>query len=331
MNRKATAIAPSNIAFIKYWGTQDTEQVLPFNPSISMTLRDCVSRCTVELLPAGEGSEVLLRTASGELEVAPPSFAAGVDRHAEALIGGLGGGYRIGTQNSFPTGAGLASSASGFAALTLAILTAAGDDTDAETLSILARRSGSGSAARSVLGGYVQWPPDEDAAGPALSLVSADHWELCDVVAVVDSRPKEVSSREGHRRAPTSPHFGSRMAELPTRLEAVRAAIQTKSLAELGPVIEEEAIELHLIAMSSRPPIYYWKPGTLEVLAEARRLRGTGVGVWATIDAGPNVHLICEPGDEEAVAGAMEELDAVEQVIRDRVGPGPRTTEEHLF
>ena len=151
------------------------------------------------------------------------------------------------------------------------------------------------------------------------------------MVAVVDSQPKEVSSREGHRRAPTSPHFRSRRIELPARLETVRGAIQAKSLAELGPVIEEEAIELHLIAMSSRPPIYYWKPGTLEVLAEARRLRGDGVGVWATIDAGPNVHLICEPGDEEAVAGAMEDLDAVEQVIRDRVGPGPRTTEEHLF
>ena len=199
-------------------------------------------------------------------------------------------------------------------------------------LSVLARRSGSGSAARSVLGGYVEWPSvPGDAASPAGQIATPDHWELRDVIVVVSSEAKRVSSREGHLRAPSSPHFERRQELLPERLEVMRQALAARDLERLGEAIETEAIELHLVAMSSLPPIFYWRPGTLEVLARVRALRGEGIGVWATMDAGPNVHLICEPGDESGVVEAMRELAVVESLIRDRVGGGPRVSDEHLF
>ena len=182
------------------------------------------------------------------------------------------------------------------------------------------------------MGGYVEWPGvAEDPESPARQVGTPDHWTLCDVVAIVDDGPKGVSSRDGHRRAPRSPYFDRRQALLADRLETVRAAIAARDLDRLGHAIEAEAIDLHLIAMSSTPPIHYWRPGTLAVMSRMRALRDDGVAVWATMDAGPNVHLICAPDDEETVAEAMAALPEVGSVIRDRVGGDPTTVEEHLF
>jgi diphosphomevalonate decarboxylase len=330
MSSRATAIAPSNIAFIKYWGARDPERALPFNPSISMTLSACVSRCTVEHLPEFDSVEVLWRDGDG-LTTAPGPFREGVVRHVERLCAwaGASGGFRIATENSFPTGAGMASSASGFAALTLATTAALGQTLEARDASILARSSGSGSAARSVLGGYVEWPvgTPED---PAVQIASADHWQLSDVVAVVSLEPKSTSSREGHRRATSSPFFEKRQELLPKRLERVRTAIAERDISLLGPVLEEEALELHLVAMSSRPPIFYWTAGTIAALRRVRAMRGEGLAAFATIDAGPNVHVICPTGEETAVAEALGKLEEVERVIVDRVGSGPRFSDDHL-
>jgi diphosphomevalonate decarboxylase len=233
---------------------------------------------------------------------------------------------RVTTGNSFPAAAGLASSASGFAALTVAGAAALGLDLDAGGLSSLARASGSGSAARSVLGGYVEWP--EPAGGDpddprAAQLAPAGHWDLRDVIAVVAAEAKEVSSLAGHRRAATSPYFARRLELVPDRLARVRRALAGRDLELLGATIEEEAIDLHLVAMSSRPAIHYWSPGTVAVLAAVRELRGTGVAAWSTMDAGPNVHVICGPEAEEAVAGRLAGIAAVREVLRDGVGDGP--------
>jgi diphosphomevalonate decarboxylase len=239
---------------------------------------------------------------------------------------------RIAAFNNFPTGAGLASSAAGFTALTVAVLGAFGYEPDPTELSVMARLSGSGSAARSVFGGYVEWPAGaHESAGHAVQLAPPEYWDLCNVIAIVDPSPKSVSSREGHRAAPSSPYYERRQEELPGRLEIVRRAIAARDLELLGPVIEKDAVELHLVAMSSEPPIFYWQAGTLAVLEAARTLRAAGTRVFATIDAGPNVHLICRPRDEEAVAAALERLDHVRSVIRDRVGGAPTLEAEHLF
>jgi diphosphomevalonate decarboxylase len=355
---KATASAPANIAFVKYWGARDPARALPLAPSISMTLERCRSRTTVVPLPAsraGDADEVLLRGPRGELEPAPERFAARVWRHLDALrdwaAGGEGAGaarprFRVATENSFPAAAGLASSASGFAALATAVAAALGRDPLGDPgrgglgraeLSSLARRSGSGSAARSVLGGYVEWPSEaaggDDDDPRAAEIASAAHWPLADVIALVEEAPKTVSSLDGHRLAPTSPHFARRLAELPGRLDEVRAAIRERDLGRLGPVLEEEAVELHLIAMSSRPPIFYWRPGTLAVLEEVRAVRapGSGLAAWATMDAGANVHVVCPAEEAGEVAARLARLPEVRSVIEDRVGDGPALHDEHLI
>lgn len=343
---RATAQAPSNIAFVKYWGARDLKRALPYNPSISMTLANCVSRSTVEVLPDGAPDQVLLGGDSGELSLAPTAFADRVCQHLVTLRAETGtqGGFRVATKNSFPTGAGIASSASGFAALTLAVTAALGLEYSDEELSILARRSGSGSAARSLMGGYVELPTgmvssdgnsetssSEDSLSFSIQLAEADHWDLRDVVAIVETGPKEISSLEGHKRSLTSPYYPRRQELLAQRLHVVRQAIAERSFSALGPVLEEEAIDLHLIAMSSRPPVFYWNPATLALLSTVRTLRDEGLPAYSTMDAGANVHVICEPEHEPEIARRLMAVRGVRRIIRDRVGAGPRLDVEPLF
>jgi diphosphomevalonate decarboxylase len=337
MPGKATVSSPSNIAFIKYWGALDLERTIPANPSISMTLRECTSRTTVEHVE-GEGEhEILWRGQGGALEEAPPNFARRVRKHLDLLRTetACGGRFRVATENTFPAAAGIASSASGFSALALAVLQALGREESAARKSVLARLGGSGSAARSVMGGYVEWPaagsPEDGTEHHAFPLAEAAHWDLRNVITLVETGAKETSSLDGHRRAHTSPYWETRQRELPGRLEAVRRAIRERDFEALGPVVEAEAIDLHCVAMTSDPAIFYWQPGTLEVLAAVRALRRDGTPAYATLDAGANVHVLCPPEAEETVAERLSGLTSVTRVIRDGVGPGPRIEEEHLL
>jgi diphosphomevalonate decarboxylase len=338
---KTTVVAPANIAFVKYWGARDLERAIPFNRSISMTLERCNSVCTAEAI-SEERDQVWLAEADGGFRAPEPEFDQRVRDHLDRIRKWAGRDDRlwVATRNSFPSAAGLASSASGFAALTLAAAGALGKGgAPIEALSRLARLSGSGSAARSVLGGYVEWPsadadlqggnPDENSY--AVQLAGADYWELRDVIAVVELGPKVVSSLEGHRRAPTSPYFARRQELLPDRLRNVREAIEDRDLDRLGPLLEEEAIDFHLIAMSSKPPVLYWSPGTIAVLRAVSELRQEGLSAWATLDAGANVHVICDPDSEPDVVDRLDNLQAVGFLIRDGIGEGPDLEGEHLF
>ena len=336
--QKTTVVAPSNIAFVKYWGARDLSRAIPINPSISMTLDRCTSRSTVEWLEDEGEDEISWRPSTGGgLEEAPPAFRERIVRQLRNLRrwAEVGGRFRVATENNFPSAAGLASSASGFAALTLATLGALGREVDSAEQSALARASGSGSASRSVFGGYVEWPAEDESEDEpechARQLEPAEHWDLRDVVAIVSDGPKEVSSLEGHRRARSSAFYATRQRALPARLAAVRTAIEERDLEILGREVEAEAIELHCMAMTSRPPVYYWQPGTLRVLEAIRGLRASGISAFSTMDAGPNVHVICAPEAEPDVVDVLKGVEGVRDLLQDRVGPGPRETGEHLF
>jgi diphosphomevalonate decarboxylase len=330
---RVTVSAPANIAFVKYWGARDLERALPHHPSISMTLEVCRSVTTVEATRDLMVDQVWLAGPDGRLETAEATFAARVRRHLDAIRARTGRRerFRVATRNTFPAAAGLASSASGFAALAAAVARALGLGADARELSILARLSGAGSAARSVLGGYVEWPAEPGDEARAARLAPAAYWDLRCAIALLETGEKEVSSLEGHRRAPTSPHFARRLELVPGRLDAVRRAIRDRDLPALGPVLEREAIELHAIAMTSEPPIFYWRPATLEVLAAVRELRRGGVEAYSTMDAGANVHVISDAADADAVAERLSSLGSVRQVLRDGVGSGPRELSRHLL
>lgn len=342
MPYKSTVRSPSNIAFIKYWGARDLARAIPVNPSLSMTLDRCYSRSTVEWLDEDEDGdhEVRFRGADGELEEAPPAFAERVIRHLDFLRrwAQCGGRFRVATENSFPAAAGMASSASGFSALTLATLGAIGREVATPEQSALARLSGSGSAARSVIGGYVEWPAGADFRPVssavecyARQLAPASHWDLRNVIAVVERGAKKTSSLDGHRRAHTSTYFRTRQRRLPGRMKAVRQAIEERDFGLLSTVVETEAIDLHCVAMTSDPAIFYWRPATLAVLEAVREMRDDGIDACSTMDAGANVHVICLPDSEAAVAQRLGELDFDLELILDRVGTGPVEEDQHLF
>jgi diphosphomevalonate decarboxylase len=212
-------------------------------------------------------------------------------------------------------GAGLASSASAFAALSLAASAAAGLQLDERELSRLAR-TGSGSACRSVPGGFVEWQAGEsDADSYAFSIASPDHWDLVDCIAIVSQAHKPTGSSEGHARAHTSPLQAARQAEVKRLLDECRRAILERDFEALAIVTELDCHQMHAVMMTSAPPLFYWQPATLAIMQAVRTWRRRGTPVCYTIDAGPNVHVICQADMAKEVSGQLKEIPGVLQVL----------------
>lgn len=322
--QKATAIACANIAFIKYWGQRDAERNLPANSSLSMNLDRLTTITTVEFSPDYDDDLVILdgRKARGK---ARQRIAAHLDR--VRAMAGLRTRARVVSENSFPAGAGLASSASGFAALSLAASRAAGLELSKKELSILAR-FGSGSACRSIPSGFTEWTAgtrSEDSF--ARQIAPPEHWDLRDVIAIVSRAHKRVGSTEGHARAPTSHLYPARVASVAKRLAQAKAALLEKDLAALGRLIEEDAISMHAVMMTSQPPIYYWLPSSIQLIHEVQKWRAEGLKVYFTFDAGPNAHLICQAADQAEVERRVKSIKDVLEVIASGPGPGARGIE----
>jgi diphosphomevalonate decarboxylase len=337
-DRKVTVRAGSNIAFIKYWGVDDPMLNLPQTNSISMTLADAHTTTTLEWL-ADDGRSAAATSAAADLieldgTVLDAPKAARLVRHLDRLraLAGVNDRAHVVSRNNFPMASGIASSASGFAALTVAGAAALGLDLDATRLSALARL-GSGSASRSLFGGFVEWERGhDDATSVAHQLHPAAHWQLYDLVAVVNSGEKAVSSADGHKLAGASPLNQGRVAYVQQVLPETRAAIAACDLARLGPIIEQDALAMHAVMMTSTPSLFYWQPGTLAVMQAVRLWRERdGLTAYFTIDAGPNVHVLCAAADAPAVEEALATLPAVQRVIVSRPGAEPQFLNEHLF
>ncbi|MFN8499533.1 MAG: diphosphomevalonate decarboxylase [Anaerolineae bacterium] len=323
----ATSRSNANIAFVKYWGTRDRRLNIPYNDSLSMNLSDAVTVTTAHFGDYPADSLVIDGHAAGAAQVARAS------RHLDHIrrLAGTDARARIVSRNSFPMGTGMASSAAGFAALTLAASAALGLDLSERELSALARL-GSGSACRSIPGGFTLWHAGHDHASSfAETIAPPDHWDLRDVTAVVSAAHKEVSSAQGHGLADTSPFLGARLADLPRRMNRVRAALAARDIEALGEELEAEAIALHVLAMTSRPPLLYWEPATLEIMQLCRQWRAEGVAVYFTLDAGPNVHLMCEAGQAGAVVERLAALPSVGATYVNGPAGAARLSDEPLF
>lgn len=324
MTNTATFCVGSNIAFIKYWGVSDPTLNIPLNNSISMTLADAHTTTTVAWDVDGRLSADSITLDGEELS---PSKARRIVEHLDRLRALAGVNYcaQVASWNNFPTASGIASSASGFAALTIAGCAALGLDWDATRLSAIARR-GSGSASRSLFGGFVEWNKgsrNEDSV--AHEIYPADHWDLRDIVAVVSAEEKKVSSANGHLLALTSPLVEARSIRVTGWLDEVRQALAERDIARLGPIIELDALTMHSVMMTSQPSLLYWQPGTMALLQAVGRWReDDGLPVYFTIDAGPNVHLICEADVAPEVESRLAQMSEVESVITSRPGPGPQ-------
>lgn len=319
MRTTATALAHPNIAFIKYWGNQDHELHLPANGSISMNLEGLFTRTRVVfdpdlprdslLLDGKEADGAPLQRVSRFLDLV--RVKAGMERYA-----------RVESENNFPTGSGIASSASAFAALALAASHAAGLHLAERELSRLAR-CGSGSASRSVPGGFVEWlAGGSDSDSYAFSFAPPEHWDVADCIAIVSLHHKETGSSEGHRLAETSPIQAARIANAPRRLELCRRAILERDFAAFSRVVELDSNLMHAVMMTSQPPLFYWEPATVSIIKAVRKWRDEGLPVCYTIDAGPNVHVICPGSFAEETGQRLMELPGVQRVIRASPG-GP--------
>ncbi|MCX6791571.1 MAG: diphosphomevalonate decarboxylase [Candidatus Gottesmanbacteria bacterium] len=299
---KATAEASANIAFIKYWGRKDARLRLPYNASISMNLSGCVTTTTVEFSRDYEQDIV----------------AEGFDKkriitHIDRLrkLAGIQQRVHMKTKNSFPTSAGIASSASGFAALTVAAAAALGLKLSEKELTNLSRL-GSGSACRSIPDGFVKW---EDSF--AYSLYPPEYWDLRDVLVIVKQTQKHVSSSTGHDGAATSPDFGKRLETVSGRIVRIQEALRTKNFKAFGEVTEEDCLDMHHVMQTQSPPLFYWNNTTKRIMDAVTGWRAIGLPVYFTIDAGPNVHLICEGKDEKKVMKVLQSRIWLRQRIKE--------------
>lgn len=311
---QATAVAHPNIALIKYWGKRDVSLNLPAVSSLSLTLSNFCTKTTVHW--GANSDQMYLNGAPAPKEVAHKSF------QFLNLMDSDRPPCRIDSQNNFPTAAGLASSASGFAALALSASRASGSQHTASELSALARQ-GSGSACRSLWGGWVLWqrgihPCGKDSHG--IPLFGQDYWNLNLVVAVASSAKKAMGSTKGmiHTKQ-TSPYYASWVETSEADVSKAKQALQDKDFTTLGEVMEHSTMKMHACMMGARPSLRYLQPASFSVLSEIEALRTEGIETYATMDAGPNVKILCRPENSTLIADRVRPY--VEQVHV--LSPGP--------
>jgi diphosphomevalonate decarboxylase len=321
---KARVRARANIALIKYWGKADAELNIPAVGSISVTLDRLWSDTAVEFSEDLSGDEFLLDGTSRPDQLARTSDTLDLVRD----LAGVDLPAKVTSENNFPTGAGLASSASGFAALTAAATRALGLDLTDRELSLLARR-GSGSAARSIFGGYVEMHAGVAADGSdsyAEPLLDASEWPLAVIIAITGRGEKSVGSRAGMAASEaTSPYYPAWVATSAADLDRGRRAIREKDFSALAQVAEHSCLKMHAAAMANLPPLLYWNPATLACMRSVAQLQADDTAVFFTIDAGPQVKAICTLDAAPTVVTALRGVPGVIDVIESGLGPGLET------
>lgn len=319
---QAAAVAHPNIALVKYWGKRDATNNRPAVPSISVTLSSLYTYSRVRFDPNLESD----------------SFAIGGHRDAQTAIrvsacldtirarAGRDEFAYVETRNNFPTGAGLASSASGFAALVVAANRALRLDLPPADLSRIARRS-SGSAARSLYGGFVEMPLDNEEE-TAYPLLDAEQWPLAIVIAVTATGAKDVGSTEGMERTTrTSDYYQAWLEAATADFATARDAILNQDFRELARVSERSCLKMHGLMLSTDPGLIYWNEASVACLHRIRMLRKDGVEVFFTMDAGPQVKAVCPPAYRQIVAEALGSIPGVTDVLQCRLGAGARVVE----
>lgn len=310
--KKVTAIAPSNLAFVKYWGKADFSLNIPSNGSISMNLSNATTTTTVEFSDTLRDDDVKIQGNN------KPQTIARVKKHLDRIrkLAGVSIFAHVRSENSFPMGTGIASSASGMAALTLAASEALELSLSEKDLSILARL-GSGSASRSIPSGFVEWYSGKSSSESySAQIAPQGHWSLVDVAVAVTSSEKQVMSSDGHKLAMENRFLKTRLEGIQQKLHDVRQAILERDFVRFGQAVETEALELHAIALTSSfvqketwfSGVYYWAPETLEIMIAIQHWRTQGLACYFTLDAGPTVHVLCLEDQKEDVLSAIDTL-----------------------
>lgn len=315
--QNVVSIAHPNIALIKYWGDRNADLHIPSNSSISINLDGLYTRTAISF-STDLHQDIVIINDQPATDVAQIRITQFLDRFRK--LHGVSNYFRIESANNFPTGAGIASSASAFAALSLAVTTVCGLALDEAELSRLARL-GSGSACRSVPGGFVEWQAGSNhESSYAFSIATPSHWDLVDCITIIDESPKTISSLKGHTLAHTSPLQTARVTHSEQRLSDCRQAIMTRDFDLLARVVELDSNMMHAVMMTSKPPLMYWRPPTIAVMHSVMDWRKKGLAVCYTIDAGANVHVLCESSILPKITDRLQEISGVYKLIEAKVG-----------
>ena len=318
---KGKARAYTNIALIKYWGKKNESLILPMNNSLSLTLDAFYTETEVSFSEAYTEDQFYLDNQLQD-EKATEKISTFLDIVREEA--GTTKKAKVISQNFVPTAAGLASSASGLAALAGACNEALKLGLDDQALSRLARR-GSGSACRSIFGGFVEWEKGHDDQSSYAHPISSDGFEdhLAMVFLLLNEQKKDVSSRDGMRRTvETSSFYQGWLDSVEADLYQLKQAIKTKNFQLLGETMEQNGLKMHGTTLAARPPFTYWSPDSLKAMQAVRDLRNQGIPCYFTMDAGPNVKVLVQKDHLDKVKTTFSDLFSSQQVISAFAGPG---------
>ncbi|MHC5269137.1 diphosphomevalonate decarboxylase [Enterococcus sp. LJL98] len=326
---KGAARAYTNIALIKYWGKADKELILPMNNSLSLTLDAFYTETTVTFSKTLEKDTFYL---DGVLQDEKSTQKV---QHFLNLVRTRAQKEWFATvesQNFVPTAAGLASSASGLAALAGACNAALQLNLSDEELSRLARR-GSGSACRSIFGGFVEWEKGHDDATSFAKIVPSQQWEeeLAMIFILINDQKKDVSSRDGmERTVATSVFYDGWLQTSPLDLQTAKGAIAAQDFEKLGAVTEANGLKMHGTTLGANPPFTYWSPESLKAMNLVRQIRQEGLPCYFTMDAGPNVKVLCQKNNVAAILTALEKEFPKASLTCAYSGPGIQILETEV-
>lgn len=325
--RKVTARAHSNIALVKYWGKRDIPLNLPAVASISLTLDALYTQTSVAFDSNLENDRLILneKEASEKETKRLSSFLNLIRKKA-----GINSFAHINSTNNFPTSAGLASSASAFAAATVAGCAAAEMELTDKQLSELAR-IGSGSAARSIYGGFAEMKLGRKTDGSdafAVPLYGPDYWDLTVLIAITSEKKKKTGSTDGMEASRlTSPYYDAWIKSSKVDMREMRKALKDKDFEKVADISEYSCLKMHALALATNPGLIYWNGTTVDLMHQIRMTRSFGVPVFFTIDAGPQVKAICPTVDATIVKEKMMEIPGVVRIIETKLGPNARIVE----
>ncbi|MFC6254477.1 diphosphomevalonate decarboxylase [Secundilactobacillus hailunensis] len=315
-----TAKAHTNIALVKYWGKLDEQLIIPQNDSLSITLDEFYTQTAVQFDPNLAADEVVF---DDQILSTTDSHRVRTFLDQVRALAHIDYRAKVTTQNFVPTAAGLASSASGFAALAGAASRAAGLNLNRRDLSRLARR-GSGSATRSIFGGFVAWQQGhDDATSYAYPIDEQPTWDIAVVALVLTAKQKKISSRVGMKRAvETSPFYPAWVTASQADFKTMKTAIETQNFDLLGHTSEQNAMRMHALTLSSDPTFTYFNADSLKAMKMVTDLRLRGIPCYFTMDAGPNVKIICHGNDAKHIAQHFQTAFGQDHVLVTRPGAG---------
>lgn len=318
---KGSAKAHTNIALIKYWGKADEDLIIPMNNSLSLTLDAFYTETSVtfseELTTDIFYLDDVLQDEAGTTKIS--RFLDLVRKKADCPLFA-----EVKSYNHVPTAAGLASSASGLAALAAACNQALQLNLSDKDLSRLARR-GSGSACRSIFPGFVEWQKGTSDETSFAEPVPSSGWEdeLAMIFILINDQEKDVSSRDGMRRTvETSAFYPGWLQTTPQDLASAKIAIHAQDFNKLGAITENNALKMHGTTLAAVPPFTYWSPDSLKAMNAVKKIRAAGLACYFTMDAGPNVKVLCQKKDVAKIEAELAKYFEKEQLITAFSGPG---------